>query len=152
MLTGVSPKIPSWRGLLVPPGGCSVTSGPVGVLGTATSIPDCSTGAVIMKITSSTSTTSTSGVTLISASEVRVWPLLLVKAMFRLASCFRARGDRPLRQAYPHRNLFQRIQQLAGKVVYRRGKSLDARRELVVSNHRGHGHKKPGCRDRKAQV
>ena len=36
--------------------------------GTATSMPDCRTGAVSMKMTSSTSTTSTSGVMLISAS------------------------------------------------------------------------------------
>ena len=54
------------------------------VLGTLTSIPDCSTGSVIMKITSSTSTTSTSGVMLISASEVRVCPLLVVNATFNL--------------------------------------------------------------------
>ena len=37
-----------------------------------------------MKITSSTSTTSTSGVMLMSASELRVWPLLLVNATFSL--------------------------------------------------------------------
>ncbi len=67
---------------------CSVISLTVRVLGTATSIPDCSTGAVIMKMTSSTSTTSTSGVMLISASEVRVWPLLLVKATVHLPGGF----------------------------------------------------------------
>ncbi len=46
------------------------------VWGTWTSIPDCSTGAVSMKMMSSTSTTSTSGVMLISASAVwvRIWP------------------------------------------------------------------------------
>ena len=38
------------------------------------------TGAEIMKITSSTSTTSTSGVMLMSARAVWVWPLLVVKA------------------------------------------------------------------------
>ena len=59
---------------------CSVISFTVRVFGTFTSIPDCSTGSVIMKITSSTSTTSTSGVMLISASEVRVCPLMVVNA------------------------------------------------------------------------
>ena len=40
------------------------------VLGTLTSMPDCSTGAVTMKMISSTSTTSTSGVMLMSEREV----------------------------------------------------------------------------------
>ena len=55
---------------------CSVICLTVRVLGTLTSIPDCKTGSVIIKITSSTSTTSTSGVMLISASEdlfARCW-------------------------------------------------------------------------------
>ena len=52
----------------------SVISLTVFVFGTETSMPDCSTGAVIMKMISSTSTTSTSGVTLISASELCVRP------------------------------------------------------------------------------
>ena len=49
---------------------CSVISRTVLVFGTLTWMPDCSTGAVSMKMTSSTSTTSTSGVILISASAV----------------------------------------------------------------------------------
>src|SRR5271157_5090961 len=93
---------------------CSVISFTVRVLGTATSIPDCSTGAVIMKITSSTSTTSTSGVMLISASELRVWPLLLVKATFNLGTGFMVRRGGASRAG---RNLFQRIQQLTAKIV-----------------------------------
>ena len=52
----------------------SVISFTVLVCGTSTSIPDCSTGAVTMKMMSSTSTTSTSGVTLMSASELWVRP------------------------------------------------------------------------------
>src|ERR1700730_17653492 len=43
------------------------------VLGTSTSIPDCRIGAVIMKITSSTSITSTKGTMLISERVVPVW-------------------------------------------------------------------------------
>ena len=49
---------------------------PERVFGTATSIPDCSTGAVSMKMSSSTNTTSINGVMLISAREVCVLPLL----------------------------------------------------------------------------
>src|ERR1700722_20722384 len=59
---------------------CSVISFTALVIGTATSIPDCNTGAVIIKITSSTSTTSTRGVMLISASDDRVAPELEVNA------------------------------------------------------------------------
>src|SRR5579863_5431746 len=43
------------------------------VFGTSTSMPDCRIGAVIMKITSSTSITSTNGTMLISEREVPVW-------------------------------------------------------------------------------
>src|ERR1035438_295193 len=103
---------------------CSVISRTVFVLGTATSIPDCNTGAVIMKMISNTSTTSTSGVMLISASEVRVWPLLLVKATVHLPCGFGAGGIcRPRRTA--NRNLLQRIQQLAAKVVGSRRQDPD---------------------------
>src|SRR5664280_631980 len=91
---------------------CSVISRTVRVLGTATSIPDCSTGAVIMKMTRSTSTTSTSGVMLISASELRVWPLLLVKATFDLTRYFAAAlgGWSTRRSGWAHRDLFERVQ------------------------------------------
>src|SRR3974390_1601839 len=43
------------------------------VLGTSTSMPDCKIGAVIMKITSRTSMTSTKGTILMSARLVPVW-------------------------------------------------------------------------------
>ena len=49
-------------------------------------MPDCSTGAVTIKIISSTSTTSTNGVTLISESDVSVRPLLVVNAISVLPS------------------------------------------------------------------
>src|ERR1700685_78978 len=92
----------------------SVISLTVRVWGTLTSIPDCSTGAVTMKMMSSTRTTSTSGVILISASEVRVWPELAVKATRGL----------PLHwvwlslQAY----FFQAVEQFAREVVHARAK------------------------------
>src|ERR1035437_2246397 len=140
MLTGVSPKNTCWSRLMVTTSRCSVTSRTVRVLGTATSIPDCSTGAVIMKITSRTSTTSTSGVMLISASEVRVWPLLLVKATVHLPGRFGSGGIRRPRRA-AHRNFFQRVHQFAAKVISCRCKGPDARCELVVSYPRGHSHK-----------
>jgi hypothetical protein len=59
----------------------SVISFTVFVLGTLTSMPDCSTGAVTIKMISRTSTTSTSGVMLISASAVCVRPLEAVNAI-----------------------------------------------------------------------
>src|SRR3974390_158886 len=95
---------------------CSVISRTVRVLGTDTSMPDCSTGAVIMKITSSTSTTSTSGVMLISASEVWVRPLF-VKATFYLVRPFADFGCalRRSRRYRAHVDLFERIQQLAAE-------------------------------------
>src|ERR1035441_7520877 len=98
-----------------------------------------------MKITSSTSTTSTSGVMLISASEVRVWPLLLVKATVCLPGGFWANGIGSAdRRSRARRNLIERIQQLTAKVVDRRGKDPDPSRELVIGNHRRNGHKQSG--------
>ena len=57
-------------------------------------MPDCKTGAVTMKMMSSTSTTSTSGVTLMSESEDWVRPWALVKAISG-APRSQARGARP---------------------------------------------------------
>src|ERR1039458_4255216 len=149
MLTGVSPKNTRWSRSMVTTSRCSVISRTVRVLGTATSIPDCNTGAVIMKITSNTSTTSTIGVMLISDSEVRVWPVLLVKATVHLPGRFPGRFTNPFSVRRPrrtaHRNLFQRVQQLAAKVVDSRRKDSDPRRELVVRHHRRNGHKQ-ACR------
>src|SRR3954447_13649059 len=138
---------------------CSVISFTVRVLGTLTSMPDCSTGAVIMKITSSTSTTSTSGVMLISASEDWVRPLLLEKATLDLMAGITARqftaryfaslGGHPRRGRSPcraHLNLFERIQQLPAEIVDGRGKDPHARRELVVGHNRGYRHEKAGRR------
>src|SRR6185503_13622229 len=122
---------------------CSVISRTVRVLGTFTSMPDCSTGAVIIKITSSTRTTSTNGVMLMSASEVRVWPLLLVNATFSLP-----RHVRRVRwRRRPYGDFLHQVQQLAAKAVGSRCKHPDARSELVVRNHRWNGNKQTcgGC-------
>src|ERR1700733_9190128 len=103
----------------------SVTSLTVRVLGTETSIPDCRTGAASMKITSNTRTTSTSGVMLISAREVWVRPLLLVKATLDL-SVHGSHGSLTLsgglRRGGPLRDLFERIQQFPGEIVDSRSK------------------------------
>src|SRR5580698_9715926 len=115
---------------------CSVISFTVFVLGTATSMPDCSTGAVSIKITSSTSTTSTSGVMLISASAVCVCPLLLVKATCGLPF------DRVLVCA--ESVFFQAVQQLAGKIIHASAKLATPRSELVVSHNRRHGNDQSG--------
>src|SRR3972149_7292626 len=53
----------------------------VRVRGTSSSIPDCRIGAVSMKITSKTSSTSTKGVTLMSESDVCVFPSVSVNAI-----------------------------------------------------------------------
>src|ERR1700674_23546 len=61
------------------------------VFGTSTSMPDCKIGAVIMKITRSTSITSTKGTMLISEREVPVW-----RASCGIFVFFQLRFARPL--------------------------------------------------------
>ena len=60
----------------------SVSSLTVFVFGTSTSMPDCRIGAVIMKMISSTSTTSMNGTMLISESEVPVCCCICGMAVF----------------------------------------------------------------------
>src|SRR6266568_5595824 len=143
MFTGLSPRNTCWSRSIVNTNLCSVISFTVRVFGTATSIPDCSTGAVIMKITSSTSTTSTSGVMLMSARDERVWPLLLVKATLYLLRLI-GRSTRSCRCA--HGNLFERVEQLAAEVVGGRCEYPNARGELVVSHHGGYCNEQAGGR------
>ena len=92
---------------------------------------------------------------LISASEVRVCPLLVVNATLSASSCGRFHAGSRLQRRRPraaavqpaaHRNLLQRVQQLAAKIVDRRGKNPDPRGELVVRHHRRHGHKQSRSR------
>src|SRR6202050_2234490 len=113
-LTGLLPRKTFWSRSMVSTIRCWVISFTLRVFGTDTSMPDCSTGAVTMKMISNTRTTSTSGVMLISASEVRVWPELAVKATCGLPLhrvLFGLRAD-----------LFQAVKQFAREVVHARAK------------------------------
>src|SRR5277367_2780089 len=133
-LIGWSPKKTRCSRSMVTTRRCSVISRTVLVLGTATSMPDCKTGAEIMKITSRTSTTSTSGVMLISARAVWVCPLLVVNATrFPLA----ASGSDGLLRADV--DVFHAVEQLAGEVVHARAELAQAAGELVIGNDGGHG-------------
>src|SRR5271156_6317028 len=115
---------------------CWVISFTLRVLGTETSMPDCSTGAVTMKMTSRTRTTSTSGVMLISASEVRVWPELAVKATCGL----------PLHRILVgvQTDLFEAVEQFAGEVVHPGSKFAQRSGELVVGDDRWDGNDQAG--------
>src|SRR5258707_9914666 len=107
---------------------CSVISLTVFVLGTLTSTPDWSTGAVSMKITSSTRTTSTSGVMLMSASADCVRPLLAVKATDGLLNC----GSQRRRRGGG--DVLEGVQNFAGEVVHVRAEFADSRSELIVGD------------------
>src|SRR5690242_335461 len=98
-------------------------------------MPDCSTGAVSMKITSSTNTTSTSGVMLISASAVCVCPLLVVNATVPFSRVLIS----------PQFSLFDAVQQFARKIVHTRREVTAARSELVVGNDRGNRDQQSSC-------
>src|SRR5688572_5151539 len=99
--------------------------------GSLTSTPRCSIGAVTMKMISSTSITSTSGITLISASVVETRRP-------------RPRGAPPLgigrTFGIPQRLLrevpFGDVQKFQGEVVQVRGVPLYLGREVVVGEHR----------------
>src|ERR1700722_5429921 len=136
-LTGLSPRKTFWSRSMVSTIRCWVISFTLRVLGTETSMPDCSTGAVTMKMTSRTRTTSTSGVMLISASEVRVWPELAVKATCGL----------PLHRILVgvQTDFFEAVEQFAGKVVHAGGKLAQRRSELVVGDNRWDGDEQAGC-------
>src|ERR1700679_3883241 len=133
-LTGLSPRKTFCSRSMVSTSRCCVISFTLRVLGTETSIPDCSTGAVTMKIISSTRTTSTRGVMLISASAVRVGPLLAVKATCGLPlHGFRLGADR-----------FQAVEEFAGEVVQARGEHTQSGSELVVGDDRGYRYQQAG--------
>src|SRR5271167_699107 len=124
MLTGSLPRKTRCCLSMLMTSRSSVISLTLRVFGTETSIPDCSTGAVTMKMINSTSTTSTSGVMLISASEVRVWPLLAVKATCGL----------PLHRFLFGGDFFQAIEQFAREVVHAGAKLAQRGGELVVGD------------------
>src|SRR5580698_6814196 len=123
-LTGLSPRKTFCSRSIVSTIRCWVISFTLRVFGTETSMPDCSTGAVTMKMISRTRTTSTSGVMLISASEVLVWPVLAVKATRGL----------PLHRFLFGADLFQAVEQLAGEVVHAGAELAQRCGELVVGD------------------
>src|SRR5580698_7273212 len=133
-LTGLSPRKTFWSRSIVRTRRCWVISLTLRVFGTETSMPDCSTGAVTMKMINSTSTTSTSGVMLISASEVRVCPVLAVKATRGL----------PLHRFLFRCDFFQAIEQFAGEVIHAGAKLTQGSGELVVCNDGGNGDQQAG--------
>src|SRR5580704_11150736 len=93
---------------------CSVISCVVFVLGTSTSMLDCRMGAVIMKMMSSTRTTSMNGTMLISDNDdcvLETWGILFwfagpggaasflpLKSFFDLRGDFQRKGIEPLRE------------------------------------------------------
>src|SRR5713226_10604210 len=105
------------------------------VLGSSTSMPDCRMGAVIMKMISSTSTTSTKGTILMSESEVPVW-----RASSGMAT-------RLLKKSVPGELsviLFDLRAHLHGEIVHARGQLLDVVQVEVVGHHRRDGCEQPG--------
>src|SRR5947199_10600767 len=105
------------------------------VLGTSTSIPESMTCAVIMKMMSSTSTTSTKGVTLISESAVVPWnrlrpdaPPLLTVIAIRSASV----------------RAFRQIEELEREIVHTGAHFLDDVAEVVVGDGRGNSREQIG--------
>src|ERR1700722_2014477 len=133
-LTGLSPRKTFWSRSMVSTSRCWVISLTLRVFGTETSMPDWSTGAVTMKMISSTRTTSTSGVMLISASEVRVWPELAVKATCGL----------PLHRFLFWADLFQAVEQFAREVVHAGAELAQRCGELVVGDDGGNRDQQAG--------
>ena len=134
-LTGLSCRKTFWSLSMVTTMRSSVSWLTVRVLGMATSTPDCSTGAVSMKMSSSTSTTSTSGVMLISASAVWVRPLA-EKAMARRSSGARSSGCGGAVRGH-HGGVLDCVEQFAAEVVHARAELAQARGELVVADDGG---------------
>src|SRR6185437_11680419 len=116
---------------------CScVASRTVRVFGTATSMPDCRTGAVSMKMTSSTRTTSTSGVMLMSAMDDLVRPPESVNATAGLPQRLSLLAAIALQRIllWPQRDLFHAVQQFAGEIIHARAELANACGELVVGD------------------
>src|SRR2546423_10528633 len=108
-------------------------------------MPVCKIGAVTMKITSSTSMTSTSGVTLISASAVCVRPRRLVKAiMIPLAAQFAHWRDSILLTA---KFTLNQIEQAQAETIHLRREHFDTVEIVIVGEHRRHC-RRDACRRR----
>src|SRR5579862_1210509 len=100
------------------------------VFGRSTSMPDCRMGAVIMKMTSKTSMTSTKGTILMSARDVPVW-----RASWGIGlSLFRA--------ALQVLFLDQR-RDFQGEIVHARADLPDFVHKMIVGDHCGNRGKQP---------
>ena len=123
MLTGLSCRKTFWSLSMVTMRCSSVIWLTVRVCGTATSMPDCRTGAVTMKMRSRTRTTSTSGVMLMSESADCVRPLLRRRPSSRRppAGFFVSRRLR-LRDG----GVLDGVEELAAEVVHAGGELLQA--------------------------
>src|ERR1700722_8319958 len=99
----------------------------VWVCGRSTSMPDCRIGAVIIKMMSSTRTTSTSGTILISESEVPVCLLICgIAADFLRAHFFDLCGN------------------FHGEIIHARSQVSGAAYKIIVSNYGGNCREKSG--------
>src|SRR5215470_19362888 len=102
------------------------------VLGRLTWMPVCRIGAVIIKITSNTSITSTSGVTLISANAVRVRPLRTLLLLLNAITLNRLALDE--------------VEQSERKAVHLSRQNFDAVQVAVVTQDRRHRRRDAGRR------
>src|SRR6516162_1138298 len=114
----------------------SIAVGLLAVFGRFTSMPRYIMGAVSMKISSSTKTTSTSGMTLISARALRVRPVPSPPASVLIAILERLRAS--------HEPALSQVRQLEREVVHLRGPVADLADEVVVPDDRGNGREETG--------
>src|SRR5436309_11297588 len=114
----------------------STAVGLLAVLGRFTSMPRYIMGAVSMKMSKSTRTTSTSGMTLISARALRVRPAPSPPASVLIAILERLRrADQPA---------LDQVRQLEREVVHLRGPVADLADEVVVADDGGDGREQTG--------
>src|SRR5271168_4166295 len=136
MFTGSFPRYTSCARSIVITRRSSVISFTVRVFGKSTSIPDCKIGAVIKKITSSTSTTSTNGTMLMSESEVPVCRPICGIYRSLVPHSIECGGSLSPSPSSSVRLLHQR-QKLIRKRIHLRPQVFDAVQEVIVGNHRG---------------
>src|ERR1700722_4868923 len=150
-LTDLSSRKTFWSLSMVTTMCCSVSWLTERVLGMATSMPDCRTGAVSMKMSSRTNTTSTKGVMLISASAVWVRPRVenamgLEGPPAGHTEIVAGHGDGRrggLRRGV-HGGVLDQVEELAAELVHARAELADAGGELVVADDRRDGDDQAG--------
>src|ERR1700730_18159231 len=104
------------------------------VFGRSTSMPDCKIGAVIMKIISSTSITSTKGTMLMSESELPVWRascgIASIPWRFALSCGSGGEGGALQKLLLDHGGHFH------GKVIHAPAHLFDIVQKMIVSDDR----------------